>query len=170
MVCYGLLSGNTIRHKKGQASCWIAQPKALDNIDRKVGVTHELGLNSILTLYFANRYGIMLRLISPTTNQHMETIPVMSSLLKNIAKMQIMLADMEAEFGIRDIGAIEKSVLSSVADLAGDARLVSTKDILQHPLNNVYSRPSLFRALKNLESLGKIAKGGKKRGLYTLVC
>ena len=44
----------------------------------------------------------------------------MSSLLKNIAKMQIMLADMEAEFGIRDIGAIEKSVLSSVADLAGD--------------------------------------------------
>ena len=111
----------------------------------------------------------MLRLISPTAKQHMETKPVMSSLLKNIAKMQIMLADMEAEFGIRDIGAIEKSVLSSVADLAGDARLVSTKDILQHPLNNVYSRPSLFRALKNLESLGKIAKGGKKRGLYTLV-
>jgi CRP-like cAMP-binding protein len=111
----------------------------------------------------------MLRLISPTAKQHMETIPVMSSLLKNIAKMQIMLADMEAEFGIRDIGAIEKSVLSSVADLAGDARLVSTKDILQHPLNSVYSRPSLFRALKNLESLGKIAKGGKKRGLYTLV-
>ena len=111
----------------------------------------------------------MIRLISPTTKQHMETIPVMSSLLKNIAKMQIMLADMEAEFGIRDIGAIEKSVLSSVADLAGDARLVSTKDILQHPLNNVYSRPSLFRALKNLESLGKIAKGGEKRGLYTLV-
>ena len=99
----------------------------------------------------------------------METIPVMSSLLKNIAKMQIMLADMEAEFGIRDIGAIEKSVLSSVADLAGDTTLVSTKDILQHPLNNVYSRPSLFRALKNLESLGKIAKGGEKRGLYTLV-
>ena len=99
----------------------------------------------------------------------METIPVMSSLLKNIAKMQIMLADMEAELGIRDIGAIEKSVLSSVADLAGDARLVSTKEILEHPLNSVHSRPSLFRALKNLESLGKIAKGGEKRGLYTLV-
>ena len=40
----------------------------------------------------------------------------MSSLLKNIAKMQIMLADMEDELGIRDIGAIEKSVLSAVAD------------------------------------------------------
>jgi CRP-like cAMP-binding protein len=99
----------------------------------------------------------------------METSDVMSSLLKNIAKMQIMLADMEAELGIRDIGAIEKSVLSAIADLAGDAHLVSTKDILQHPLNNVYSRPSLFRALKNLESLGKIAKGGEKRGLYALV-
>jgi CRP-like cAMP-binding protein len=98
----------------------------------------------------------------------MATIPDMSSLLKNIAKMQIMLADMEAELGIRDIGAIEKSVLSAVADLAGDTPLVSTKDILQHPLNNAYSRPSLFRALKNLENLGKIAKGGEKRGLYTL--
>ena len=92
----------------------------------------------------------------------------MSSLLKNIAQMQIMLADMEAEIGIRDIGTIEKSVLITIVDLANDADLVHTKDILQHPLNNVYSRPSLFRALKNLESLGKIAKGGDKRGLYTL--
>ena len=98
----------------------------------------------------------------------MGTIPDMSSLLKNIAKMQIMLADMEAEFGIRDIGDIEKSVLNSVADLAGNTGLLSTKDILQHPLNNVYSRPSLFRALRNLETLGKISKGGDKRGLYTL--
>ena len=92
----------------------------------------------------------------------------MSSLLKNIAQMQIMLADMEAEIGIRDIGTIEKSVLITIVDLANDADLVHTKDILHHPLNNVYSRPSLFRALKNLESLGKIAKGGDKRGLYTL--
>jgi len=92
----------------------------------------------------------------------------MSSLLKNIAQMQIMLADMEAEIGIRDIGTIEKSVLITIVDLANDADLVHTKDILQHPLNNVYSRPSLFRALKNLESLGKISKGGDKRGLYTL--
>ena len=92
----------------------------------------------------------------------------MSSLLKNIAKMQIMLADMEAELGIKNIGTIEKSVLSSVVDLTGDTRLVSTKEILKHPLNCDYSRPSLFRALKNLEGLGKIAKGGDKRGLYTL--
>ncbi|EET47124.1 hypothetical protein TR2A62_1801 [Thalassobium sp. R2A62] len=40
---------------------------------------------------------------------------------------------------------------------------------MEHPLNDFYSRPSLFRALKNLESLGQIAKGGEKRGLYTLV-
>ena len=93
----------------------------------------------------------------------------MTSYLKNIAKMQIMLAEMEAEIGIRDIGAIEKSVLIAIVDLANDADLVQTKDILQHPLNDVYSRPSLFRALKKLESLGKIAKGGDKRGLYTLI-
>ena len=41
----------------------------------------------------------------------------MSSLLKNIAQMQIMLADMEAEIGIRDIGTIEKSVLITIVDL-----------------------------------------------------
>jgi len=92
----------------------------------------------------------------------------MSSLLKNIAKMQIMLADMEAEIGIRDIGAIEKSVLITIVDLANDATLVHTRAILKHPLNDGYSRPSLFRALKNLESLGKISKGGDRRGLYIL--
>ena len=83
--------------------------------------------------------------------------------------MQMMLAEMEAEFGIRDIGVIEKSVLSAIADLSDDTALVSTKAILAHALNETYSRPSLFRALKNLERLGKIAKDGEKRGLYTLV-
>ena len=48
----------------------------------------------------------------------------MSLLLKNIAKMQMMLAEMEAEFGIRDIGVIEKSVLSAIADLSDDTALV----------------------------------------------
>lgn len=92
----------------------------------------------------------------------------MSRLLQNLAKMQIMLANMETDLGIRDIGVIEKSVLSAIADLTEDAQLASTKEILAHPLNDVYSRPSLFRALKNLESLGRIRKGGEKRGLYAL--
>ena len=116
---------------------------------------------------FCNIYFYQLSCLQPRdkTNGDLN----MSSLRKNIAQMQIMLADMEAEIGIRDIGAIEKSVLITIVDLANDADLVHTKDILQHPLNDVYSRPSLFRALKNLESLGKIAKGGDKRGLYILV-
>ena len=93
----------------------------------------------------------------------------MTSHLKNIAKMQMMLAEMEVAFGIRELGAIEKSVLSSIADLEEGGQFVSTNEILQHPLTQTCSRPSLFRALKNLESLGKIAKGGDKRGLYTLI-
>lgn len=102
------------------------------------------------------------------TKQQPEITPRMSRLLQNIAKLQIMLADMEADVGIRDIGVIEKSVLSAIADLTEDTHLASTKEILAHPLNDVYSRPSLFRALKNLENLGRITKGGDKRGLYTL--
>ena len=93
----------------------------------------------------------------------------MTSHLKNIAKMQMMLAEMEVAVGIRELGAIEKSVLSSIADLEEGGQFVSTKEILEHPLTQTCSRPSLFRALKNLESLGKIAKGGDKRGLYTLI-
>jgi len=98
-----------------------------------------------------------------------KTTSRMSNLLQNIAKLQMMLADMEADVGIRDIGVIEKSVLSAIVDLTEGAPLASTKEILAHHLNEVYSRPSLFRALKNLENLGRITKGGEKRGLYTLV-
>ena len=93
----------------------------------------------------------------------------MNTLLKNIAQMQMVLAEMESQIGIRQMSPAEKSILAAIADLAGDTQLVSTKDILDHQLNEPYSRPSMFRALKNLEQLGKIAKGGKKRGLYCLV-
>ena len=82
--------------------------------------------------------------------------------------MQMMLAEMEAAVGIRDLGAIEKSVLGSVADLTGDGGSVSAKEVLAHPLNQTYSRPSLFRALSSLEASGKIARFGGKRGLYAL--
>lgn len=92
----------------------------------------------------------------------------MTSHLKNIAKMQMMLAEMEVAVGIRELGAIEKSVLSSIADLEEGGQFVSTKEILEHPLTQTCSRPSLFRALSSLEASGKIARLGGKRGLYAL--
>lgn len=76
---------------------------------------------------------------------------------------------MEAELGIGEIGNLEKSVLMSIADIANEDQIVSTKEILQHALNRQYSRPSLFRALKKLELLGRIVKVNGRRGCYQIV-
>ena len=92
----------------------------------------------------------------------------MSSSLKKIASLRILLAEMEAEIGLGEIGDLEKSVLVSFADLEAGNQMISTTNILRHKLNRQYSRPSLFRALKKLEGLGKISKIGGKRGYYEL--
>lgn len=92
----------------------------------------------------------------------------MSSLLSQVVQMQIALAEMEKAAGIKDIGTAEKMVLGAIVDLSCEKKMVSTKEIIEHPLVETCSRPSLFRALKRLEALGNIAKSNEKRGWYTL--
>jgi DNA-binding transcriptional ArsR family regulator len=92
----------------------------------------------------------------------------MKNALKQLANLRMLLAEMEQEVGLREIGSLEKSVLMSVADLAQDDHAATTKEILQHSLNTKYSRPSVFRALKTLEELEMIEKTGTKRGFYTI--
>ena len=92
----------------------------------------------------------------------------MSSLLNQVVQMQMVLAEMEKAVGIREIGTAEKMVLGAIVDLSRDEKMVSTKEIIEHPLVETCSRPSLFRALKRLEALGNISKSSEKRGLYML--
>jgi Mn-dependent DtxR family transcriptional regulator len=92
----------------------------------------------------------------------------MKNALKQLASLRMLLAEMEQEVGLREIGSLEKSVLMSIADLAKEDHAATTKEILQHSLNTKYSRPSVFRALKTLEELKMIKKSGTKRGFYSI--
>lgn len=92
----------------------------------------------------------------------------MSLLLSQVVQMQMALAEMEKAVGIKDIGTAEKMVLGAIVDLSRDKKMVRTHEIIEHPLVESCSRPSLFRALKQLEVLGNISKSDDKRGLYML--
>jgi len=92
----------------------------------------------------------------------------MSSSLKKIAQLQLLLSEMEEDFGIKDNSTIEKRVLLALADLSTKNEAIATNDIKQHQLIYGFSRPSFYRALLSLEEQGKIRKAKSIRGFYAL--
>ena len=92
----------------------------------------------------------------------------MSSSLKKIAQLQLLLSEMEEDFGIKDNSTIEKRVLLALADLSTKNEAIATNDIMQHQLIYGFSRPSFYRALLALEKQGKIRKAKSIRGFYAL--
>jgi len=94
--------------------------------------------------------------------------PFMSSSLKKIAQLQLLLSEMEEDFGIKDNSTIEKRVLLALADLSSKDEAIATHDIMNHQLIYGFSRPSFYRALLALEEQGKIRKAKSIRGFYAL--
>ena len=92
----------------------------------------------------------------------------MSSSLKKIAQLQLLLSEMEEDFGIKDNSTIEKRVLLALADLSTKNEAIATNDIMQHQPIYGFSRPSFYRALLSLEEQGKIRKAKSIRGFYAL--
>ena len=78
----------------------------------------------------------------------------------------MMVQGIEEDFGLSDLGNIEKRVLLLIVKFHDQNGVASTAEILAHPLLNAFSRPSLFRALKFLEETGRILKVSDKRGFY----
>ena len=92
----------------------------------------------------------------------------MRSPLQKVASLRVLLSELEREIGIEQIGSIEKRVLLAVADLTSSHDLATTKMIKGHPLNSDVTQPSFYRAIGNLEKMGKIKKVGEKRGFYAI--
>ena len=93
----------------------------------------------------------------------------MSSLLQKIATLRVVLSEFEKEIGIEDIGTIEKKVLLAIADLSSFHDVAEIKRIKEHPLIYNVTQPSFYRALHNLQNMGKIKKVGIKRGVYAII-
>ena len=93
----------------------------------------------------------------------------MSSLLQKVASLRVVLSELEKEIGIEDIGTIEKKVLLAIADISNLYDVVEIKRVKDHPLISNVTQPSFYRALNNLQSMGKIKKVGIKRGFYAII-
>ena len=93
----------------------------------------------------------------------------MSSLLQKVATLSVLLLELEQETGIEDIGTIEMKVLLAIADISSLHDVAEIKRVKEHPLICNVTQPSFYRALNNLQSMGKIEKVGIKRGVYAIV-
>ena len=93
----------------------------------------------------------------------------MSSLLQKVATLSVLLFELEQETGIEDIGTIEKKVLLTITDISSLHDVAEIKRVKEHRLICNVTQPSFYRALNNLQSMGKIKKVGIKRGVYAIV-
>jgi len=90
----------------------------------------------------------------------------MSNSLKALADLKLLVRQMETELGISDYSHLNRSLLMAVTDLHENNGRAATSDLIDHPLLSEFSRPSIFRALKALETFGDIKKVGLVRGFY----
>jgi DNA-binding IscR family transcriptional regulator len=93
----------------------------------------------------------------------------MTAKLQPLAQLSMLLSDMEQELGLEELSHFEKQVLLAIVDCASDANGAKLADIQNHKLTQEISRPSLFRALKQLEEAGQIEKLEGKRGRYVAI-
>ena len=91
----------------------------------------------------------------------------MPSKLKKLAKLKLMVTKMEADLGLSDHSHLNRALVAAVAHLHEQkAGRASTSGLIEHPLLQEFSRPSIFRALKAMEVSGEIKKVGPVRGYY----
>ena len=83
-----------------------------------------------------------------------------------LSDLQMLVSELEHDLGLDNLGQIERKVLLAIADVAAKKGSAQTHDVLGHSLLSSFSRPSLFRALKELTDEGKLLKVTDKRGYY----
>lgn len=86
--------------------------------------------------------------------------------LSVLSDLQMLVSELEHDLGLDNLGQIERKVLLAIADVAAKSGSAQTHDVLGHSLLSSFSRPSLFRALKELTDKGKLLKVTDKRGYY----
>jgi Mn-dependent DtxR family transcriptional regulator len=79
-----------------------------------------------------------------------------------------MLSQMEDDLGMGEMSNSEKQVLMAVFEIQEKLGFAKTKTILNHDLTKNISRPSIFRALKQLENMKRIVKLENEFASYTI--
>ena len=91
-------------------------------------------------------------------------------MLSRLSALRTLLHQMETESGLSALTAHQRDVIYAAADVAGEDRNASLKDIVAHPLVQDIARPTFFRALKYLVEEGRLERVGSQRsGVYKVV-
>ena len=93
----------------------------------------------------------------------------MTKKFNSLVDLVKIVTEMERDLGLDDISSSERNVLLAISDLENTQGIAKTKAILSHDLTVGISRPSIFRALANLEKLGKLSRKNDTIGAYELI-
>ena len=92
----------------------------------------------------------------------------MADHFNRLIDLRKVVCDMENDLGLGGLSALEKSVLLSIAELSSLSIIVKPKDIAGHRFTESFSKPSIYRALKELEVSKKILKNPMDGNSYSV--
>ena len=91
-------------------------------------------------------------------------------MLKEAAKLRMLLHQMEAERELTSLTVLQRDVLYAAIEVAGADNHSSLKNIFAHPLVKDIPRPTYYRALQCLISFGRLERVGSHRsGVYKVL-
>ena len=90
----------------------------------------------------------------------------MSDAMKQLSRLAKLIFEMEIDLGLSDLSQPEKLVLMAAHEQSDADGQFHTHQLLSHPLSAKISRPTFFRALKQIEQKEFLLRNlEKKRGL-----
>ena len=93
----------------------------------------------------------------------------MSNAMKQLSRLAKLMFEIEIDLGLSDLSKPEKLVLMAAHEQSDADGQFQTHQLLSHPLSAKISRPTFFRALKQLEQKELLLRNlEKKRGLYSV--
>ena len=93
----------------------------------------------------------------------------MNTRISHLIDLKKVVKELENDLGFGSVSSHEKAVLLAITDLQQLDGVAKTKAILTHDLTASVSRPSIFRALNKLETLGKLKRVEGSNGSYLTV-
>lgn len=87
-----------------------------------------------------------------------------------LASLRKLLFEMEVELGLVELSAVQRDVFYAARLTAGKTEFVRGEEVRLHPLLASISRPTFYRAVKDLEDAGYLSRTDSVRsGRYRLL-
>jgi len=108
--------------------------------------------------------------LKPASNLRIQEMSVMVESLRPIAKLRVLLAEVEDEFGLDNLSLNERDVLYAfLSEGAGSNDSVGTNEVRDNSILRDMSDPTLYRNILSLMERGILSLApGRRRGAYVI--